>query len=504
MFKVYALEINRTVNNGLTLRELNIKAEFELDFTEYTTNMVENNTIKFVQDAFVTSSFNLAIELSNFILKQDERITTASLNIKESVWKKSIADLHFEKERFTFEYKVKNDRANLKIESSLTNIEFVQVNNNNKLEKLRADLTWTFDPFYDFKSLNHTKIAYRINDLFLQGYNPDSIKNKSLNNFLLKEINEINYIEINVTGLTTNESLSSNSSKTEYAIRVLNAAEKEQTENVIKDIIYSDKIVETLIEKRPYLTLDQFRQDLNELYTTQLNKREYLTIIQKFTRLGDSIDNNKHRFIREECSEMDLYLCDEIKKLNQIYEEKFKHTFILSVSGLNINQILKILRKRLNNDLQTEFESCVNEVRKIINVRVSTGLNSFALSVKNELSVNQPKGHISSHILNLTTGKPASCINSELLKLDESTNKWLVIGKDVSNSDGRMLNLLNENDLSEGQFKIVFYTEEYFKQLNLDTFYSNIEIGFLVKDATQKYHIPLLLNQFGYSTYRGS
>jgi len=29
-------------------------------------------------------------------------------------------------------------------------------------------------------------------------------------------------------------------------------------------------------------------------------------------------------------------------------------------------------------------------------------------------------------------------------------------------------------------------------------------VTFIVRDANQHYHIPLLLSQYGYSTYRGS
>ena len=44
----------------------------------------------------------------------------------------------------------------------------------------------------------------------------------------------------------------------------------------------------------------------------------------------------------------------------------------------------------------------------------------------------------------------------------------------------------------------------YFNDKQADGFYEEIVITFIVRDAAQHYHVPLLLSPFGYSTYRGS
>ena len=48
-----------------------------------------------------------------------------------------------------------------------------------------------------------------------------------------------------------------------------------------------------------------------------------------------------------------------------------------------------------------------------------------------------------------------------------------------------------------------FETNSYFKEKNVKGFYPYVEIIFEIDDE-EHYHIPLLLNPFGYSTYRGS
>lgn len=112
---------------------------------------------------------------------------------------------------------------------------------------------------------------------------------------------------------------------------------------------------------------------------------------------------------------------------------------------------------------------------------------------------------ITSHILDLSIGKPAINVETTLYK-KELNNEWIYVGKDISNNDGRMNNLLNGFKLEKGIYKMIFESGKYFKEErgSLDTFYPQITIEFEVKDPLQKYHIPLLLNQFGYSTYRGS
>jgi len=48
-----------------------------------------------------------------------------------------------------------------------------------------------------------------------------------------------------------------------------------------------------------------------------------------------------------------------------------------------------------------------------------------------------------------------------------------------------------------------FHTGPYYKALDLKSFYPEVSIVFEVFDSSH-YHVPLLLNPYGYSTYRGS
>ena len=56
---------------------------------------------------------------------------------------------------------------------------------------------------------------------------------------------------------------------------------------------------------------------------------------------------------------------------------------------------------------------------------------------------------------------------------------------------------------NKNELKMVFDTGKYYLQQKIKTFYPKVEIIFNTFDASH-YHVPLLLNPFGYSTYRGS
>lgn len=109
---------------------------------------------------------------------------------------------------------------------------------------------------------------------------------------------------------------------------------------------------------------------------------------------------------------------------------------------------------------------------------------------------------ITTHILDTTKGKPAAGVIIILYR--GGNDEWKEMTRGVTNSDGRIPDLLSPNEiLKEGIYKMRFETKDYFDKLQVQTFYPYVEIIFEI-DSTEHYHIPLLLNPFGYSTYRGS
>ena len=109
---------------------------------------------------------------------------------------------------------------------------------------------------------------------------------------------------------------------------------------------------------------------------------------------------------------------------------------------------------------------------------------------------------ITTHILDTSKGKPAADVAVSLLQ--KTNESWKQVANGQTNNDGRIPDLLKSDDILEmGIYKLVFETKAYFIKNNIQTFYPSVSIEFEILEATH-YHVPLLLNPFGYSTYRGS
>ena len=109
---------------------------------------------------------------------------------------------------------------------------------------------------------------------------------------------------------------------------------------------------------------------------------------------------------------------------------------------------------------------------------------------------------ITSHVLDTSRGTPAVGITIRL-ESESSDGQWETLNEEVTDDDGRVENLAPDS-LASGDYRISFLVDEYFKQQGVETFYPVVRIEFKVDDPKQHYHVPLLLNPFGYSTYRGS
>lgn len=111
---------------------------------------------------------------------------------------------------------------------------------------------------------------------------------------------------------------------------------------------------------------------------------------------------------------------------------------------------------------------------------------------------------LSVHILNQQTGKPASNVEVTLEK--KQGNNWVLINTEKTSNDGRIKSILPDSPEkpSIGDYRVIFKTGEYFKQQGKHSFFPEIPVEFQIDNLDEHYHIPLLLNQYGYSTYRGN
>lgn len=104
---------------------------------------------------------------------------------------------------------------------------------------------------------------------------------------------------------------------------------------------------------------------------------------------------------------------------------------------------------------------------------------------------------ISTHILDTTKGTPAANVTVVLEK--KTGEDWKFIASEKTNSDGR---IVYDCPKETGDYRLTFYIEDYYQ--GQDHFFLNTHIAFRVKSTDRKYHVPLIVNPFGLSSYRGS
>ena len=106
---------------------------------------------------------------------------------------------------------------------------------------------------------------------------------------------------------------------------------------------------------------------------------------------------------------------------------------------------------------------------------------------------------ITTHVLDTALGKPAVgvAVRLEILEGDQ----WKALASASTDTDGRCRELAKE--AGQGLYRLTFDTEEYFSRNRRTSIYPQISITF-VCSGNEHYHLPVLLSDNSYTTYRGS
>jgi len=106
---------------------------------------------------------------------------------------------------------------------------------------------------------------------------------------------------------------------------------------------------------------------------------------------------------------------------------------------------------------------------------------------------------ITTHVLDTVLGKPAAGVAVRLER--HEGDAWTVLRTSAPDADGRCRDLA-ENSVP-GQYRLTFGTGAYLEQMGRTSIYPEIAIAF-THSGEAYYHLPLLLSDNSYTTYRGS
>jgi 2-oxo-4-hydroxy-4-carboxy-5-ureidoimidazoline decarboxylase len=188
----------------------------------------------------------------------------------------------------------------------------------------------------------------------------------------------------------------------------------------------------------------------------------------------------------------------EFHRLNNAYREKFGMPFIICVRRHGKESILRQFEERLGNDAATEQKTALAEILRIAALRLDQ-----KVTAPDRLKVH---GHLSTHVLDVHAGHPAQGMAIELC---EASGAVRVLKRTVTNVDGRTEEpLLSGTPIPIATYELRFAVGEYFTHAGTPTadppFLGIVPVRFGVAEPEGRYHVPLLVTPWSYSTYRGS
>ena len=98
-----------------------------------------------------------------------------------------------------------------------------------------------------------------------------------------------------------------------------------------------------------------------------LTDEEWLEAMKSHPRIGERGGDAPATSAREQSRAMQATpaTLDELAAENRRYEEQFGHVFLIFASGRSADEILREIRRRMNNSPSAELEEAKRELRKI-------------------------------------------------------------------------------------------------------------------------------------------
>ena len=280
-------------------------------------------------------------------------------------------------------------------------------------------------------------------------------------------------------------------------LAAFNDLDKKQVKEMLFSCCGSIKWTESMLNYFPFASEKILIDKATKVWYDECVEKDWRESFTHHPKIGD-INSLKEKFASKEqvaITTADEETIQQFSFLNNQYETKFGFIFIVCATGKSAAEMLQLIKDRVENSVEEELHIAMGEQQKISIIRLKKIISNGNFKF---LSMNQ----ITTHVLDTSIGKPGVDISIKLMANENEV--WKTIAQGVTNIDGRIADLLpSEKKLSIGNYKMVFNTGAYFQQKNIKTFYPAVEIIFSVEDESH-YHVPLLINPFGYSTYRGS
>lgn len=276
-----------------------------------------------------------------------------------------------------------------------------------------------------------------------------------------------------------------------------NALQAEDVSNQLYACCSSKKWLAGIMKGFPFADENDLVSKAEHSWYETCNEADWLEAFSHHPKIGD-IKSLTEKFAgkeQESVGTAPVHLIEALATANAAYEDKFGFIFIVCATGKPAAEMLRLLQDRLANSREEELAIAMGEQHKITIIRLRKMLVNAQWQ---SLTASQ----LTTHVLDTSLGKPGKDITIRLKR--QLNNGWRTMAQGVTNSDGRIADLLPPGRLLKaGNYRMQFETGAYFDSIHVKGFYPSVEIEFTVFDDSH-YHVPLLINPYGYSTYRGS
>lgn len=280
-------------------------------------------------------------------------------------------------------------------------------------------------------------------------------------------------------------------------IKAFNKLNKTEKQKLLMSCCGSSAWAELMVKQYPFADEADLVNAATDAWYNDCSSADWLESFTHHPKIGDIKSLTKKFAGKEQASvaAASKKIIAALAEANAAYEAKFGFIFIVCATGKSAVEMLRLLEERLSNTIGEELHIAMGEQMKITILRFKK-----LITAANWNSLKP--GQLTTHVLDTSVGQPGKGIS---IRLQIPVNGvWQTIAQGVTNDDGRVGDLLPvQRKLAYGNYKLVFDTGNYFAAQKLKTFYPEVEIQFIVFDDAH-YHVPLLINPFGYSTYRGS
>ena len=153
------------------------------------------------------------------------------------------------------------------------------------------------------------------------------------------------------------------------ALSCLNTMPREKAEAELRGCCGSTRWVEEMLSRRPFRQPADLGNASDEIWW-RLDREDWLEAFRAHPRIGVKA---AHQWSKEEqagIERADVKQLAELADANRVYESHFGYIFIVCASGKTTDEMLAILRERLQNDPGHEVRVAAEEQRRITRLRL--------------------------------------------------------------------------------------------------------------------------------------